>query len=115
MIIGSVAFLLVVMPYFTLVVFATYMYPRFVREANASKGKMLHMYRFLFFQYHAGAYFYSAATLTRGLSICLVPVIVRDNAPVQLTMMCWVILGFFFLQTRTKPWRINFTNDAEGG
>uniref|UniRef100_A0A7S2LN19 TRP C-terminal domain-containing protein n=1 Tax=Zooxanthella nutricula TaxID=1333877 RepID=A0A7S2LN19_9DINO len=115
MVIGIVAFMCVALPFWSAVVYASIFYPRFVSGAYSDSGRRLRMFRFVFLKYQPSAYFYGCVVPMRSLVICLVPVVVRDNGPVQVILVGCFVLCCFALQQNIQPWRVRIANLTDGG
>jgi len=111
--IAVTAFIIVLLPFVVLVVWATWKYPAFVIDAN-NGGRMLQCFRFLFFRFKAEAYYYAAAFMLRSLVLCLIPAVVRNNAASQVCIMAAVIVMGHTLQTWLQPWRTAGVNFVDG-
>ena len=112
LVVTCVAFVLLIIPFLTTIVYATFMYPRFV--ANPSDQRKLLAFRFLFFRYNPNRHYYGALAITKSLALCMVPVLVQDEPAMQMIVISAIIQGSLVFQALTCPWKSRLTNIFDG-
>merc|ERR1719428_1257406 len=70
-IIGVVAFVVLLLPFITMVAYATIMYPRWTAASATQRSAHLNAFRFLFFRFRAEVHYGGSMFLLRNLGICL--------------------------------------------
>jgi len=113
-VVAIIACVLVVLPYLACAVYATLKYPTFV-SSGTGKDSSLRMFRFLFFRFGPSTYYFGCVVLLRGTLICLVPMLFRTEAAVQMIAMIAILLSFAGIQQTLQPWRSGIANLVDGG
>eukprot|EP00971_Amphidinium_carterae_P058567 1158203-Amphidinium_carterae.1 len=83
----------------------------FPRELKRGSPNFLTGWAFLFFRYHADAYWYGPVQLTRNAMISAAPVL--PTAVVQALFLESIMLASLVVVTRVMPWRAHFANYLE--
>ncbi len=96
-------FVLIVFPYMTLVWFGIWKHHRNMARLATSPNH-LRMFRFLFLPFKPEVYYFGACTTLRAVGICLVPVIFRDRASLQILAMATIISVFQLGVRQIGPW-----------
>lgn len=112
--IGVISFVLVPIPFLGFCAFVTWRYPQYLARYTPHSMKMIQAVRFLFSRFKPSAYFYGTFLLVRNLCICLVPVVIRDVAAVQVVVMSLIISFSGIIQALIRPWRVHLTNWVDG-
>jgi len=110
---GMASLGLVALPYFVVVLWATYSYPSFIANSQSGNGKNLRRFYFLFRRFEPHAYFYGSMLMARSLCICMVPVIFRDNGAAHILLLSIIIAAFATCQSLLRPWRGNIPNTLD--
>eukprot|EP00971_Amphidinium_carterae_P007890 156075-Amphidinium_carterae.1 len=84
------------------------MYPRYVAGGQGSDG--LKRFNFLYRRFTPKAYYFSSILLLRGLSICLVPALIRDRSELHILLLSIILLIYGFVQSVNPPWRTPLAN-----
>lgn len=84
---------------------------RFPSLIASGKGiQMVVRYKFLFNRYKPEVYYYGVLSLTRGMIVALLPVVVVGVPSLQVVLMGAVFLYGALVQTRLWPWRTYIAN-----
>jgi len=102
---GLLGLLLVALPFFAGVLWGTWRYPTLLSGSKLDNSYQLRRFYFLFRRFESHAYFYGSIVLTRGLLICLIPVVFRDNSAAHVILLTSLLLIFAFIQGALRPWR----------
>lgn len=109
--IAIVGLLMLPLPYLSYCAYGVWNYEERVADGDDA---FVFRYRFLFARFRIDAKFYGGFLVLRNSIIPLVPIFVRDNAPVQiLATGCILIAGGFF-QVHWWPWRAQRANHIDG-
>merc|ERR1712113_443407 len=114
-VVGLVVFVLVPAPFFAAACYCTWLFPRRTARVSESSALFLNATRFFFAKFDPTKYYYGLCMLIRSLLICLVPVIIRDNLPLQVILIALVIGAIHLVQTQTMPWRVPLNNFIDTG
>lgn len=112
---GLIVFAIVPAPFFAAACYCTWLFPRRTARVTASSALYLHATRFFFSKLEPTKYYYGLCMMIRSLLICLVPVVVRDNLPLQVIMIGLVLSAVHLIQTQTMPWRVPLNNFIDTG
>mmetsp|Transcript_7930 Transcript_7930/g.17576 ORF Transcript_7930/g.17576 Transcript_7930/m.17576 type:complete len:1446 (+) Transcript_7930:112-4449(+) len=107
---GLIGLLGVALPFLVGVLLGTWRYPSLLSGSKLDNSYQMRRYYFLFRRFEPHAYFYGSLVLTRGLLICLVPVVFRDNSAAHVILLIAILLGFAFIQGSLRPWRGKLSN-----
>jgi len=110
---GMVVFLLVPAPFFAAACYCTWLFPRKTARVSADSALYLNATRFFFAKFEPTKYYYGLCMLMRSLAICFVPVIIRDNLPLQVVFIGLIIGAIHIVQTQTMPWRVPLNNTID--
>ena len=110
---SAFALILIVIPFLAVTVYATLRHTKIMADSSAG-SRHLRMFRFLFFRFNPESYWYGLVSLFRGVIICLIPIIFRDLAAMQIIVMTTILSGFSLLPVYLKPWRAALANLVDG-
>eukprot|EP00443_Scrippsiella_acuminata_P042323 CAMPEP_0115362042 /NCGR_PEP_ID=MMETSP0270-20121206/102507_1 /TAXON_ID=71861 /ORGANISM="Scrippsiella trochoidea, Strain CCMP3099" /LENGTH=1452 /DNA_ID=CAMNT_0002784613 /DNA_START=28 /DNA_END=4385 /DNA_ORIENTATION=+ len=111
LVIGIAACVLTPLPFLSTAIFAVWKYPRYVAMHDIAFMKA---FRFLFFRFEPSAYFFGVALLLRNLLICLVPVMIRNDAAAQILAAAALMIVWIVSQCLLRPWRNSAANTLDG-
>jgi len=109
---GCASLLLICIPYLGLAAFGTWKYPRMTGSEMAPV--FLSTFRFLFFRFQPYRYYYGLLFLFRSTLICLAPVLIRNDAGLQVAYLVLIILVMMQVQQALYPWRVQACNIVDG-
>lgn len=112
---GMVVFLIVPVPFFAAACYCTWLFPVKTAHISDSSAVFLNATRFFFAKFEPSKYYYGICMLMRSLMICLVPVVVRDNLPLQVVLIGLILGAIHLVQTQTQPWRVPLNNFIDTG
>lgn len=88
---GLLALMLIIFPFLALVLGGTYMFPTWTARRMTRRSKQLAAMRFLFFRFKADRYYYGSLYMLRNVCICMVPVLIGNDAAFQLFLMVIIL------------------------
>eukprot|EP00930_Biecheleria_cincta_P062831 TRINITY_DN48286_c0_g1_i1.p1 TRINITY_DN48286_c0_g1~~TRINITY_DN48286_c0_g1_i1.p1 ORF type:complete len:600 (+),score=79.75 TRINITY_DN48286_c0_g1_i1:129-1802(+) len=97
-----------------MVCWGTYKYRAWVSDSNTAGRYILQSFRFLFFRFTPQRYYYGLILIVRSLLICLVPVVIRSDTAMQMSVMAGIISFFVIVQQQLNPWHSTFSNIIDG-